>query len=124
RGEDHHAKILIDLEDVYRGASRQISLRVPKVDAEGRLVLETRTLNVHIPKGMREGQLLRLAGQGGPGLGGGQPGDLLLELHFKPHPRFHVQGSDVSTILPVAPWEAALGAVVAVKLPDGTSLNV
>src|SRR5690606_37354915 len=63
RGEDHHAKILVDLEDVYRGASRQITLRAPKVDARGRLVLETRTLNVQIPRGLKEGQLLRLAGQ-------------------------------------------------------------
>jgi curved DNA-binding protein len=124
RGEDHHAKILVDLEDVYRGASRQISLRVPKIDAEGRLLLETRTLNVQIPKGLREGQMMRLAGQGAPGLGQGKPGDLLLEVHFKPDPRFHVHGSDVSMTLPVAPWEAALGAVVALQLPDGTSLNV
>jgi curved DNA-binding protein len=123
-GEDHHAKILVDLEDVYRGASRQISLRVPKIDAQGRLALETRTLNVHIPKGLREGQLMRLAGQGGPGLGQGKQGDLLLEIHFKAHPRFQAQGADVSMTLPVAPWEAALGAVVALNLPDGTALNV
>ncbi|MPZ43068.1 MAG: DnaJ domain-containing protein [Betaproteobacteria bacterium] len=124
RGEDHHAKILVDLEDVYRGASRQISLRVPKVDAEGRLLLQTRTLNVQIPKGLREGQLMRLAGQGGPGLGEGKPGDLMLEVHFKPHPRFQAQGADVTMTLPVAPWEAALGAVVALRLPDGANLNV
>ena len=124
RGEDHHAKILVDLEDVYRGASRQISLRVPKIDADGRLVLETRTLNVQIPKGLREGQLMRLAGQGGRGLGEGKPGDLLLEVHFKPHARFQAQASDVTMTLPVAPWEAALGAVVALNLPDGTTLNV
>jgi curved DNA-binding protein len=124
RGEDHHAKILVDIEDVYRGASRQISLRVPKIDAEGRLLLETRTLNVHIPKGLRQGQLMRLAGQGGPGLGEGKAGDLLLEVHFKPHPRFHAEGADVTMTLPVAPWEAALGAVVALRLPDGASLNV
>jgi curved DNA-binding protein len=124
RGEDHHAKILVDLEDVYRGASRQISLRMPKIDAEGRLVLDTRTLNVQIPRGLREGQLMRLAGQGGPGMGDGKPGDLLLEVHFKPHPRFQAQGSDLTMTLPVAPWEAALGAVVALKLPDGAGLNV
>ena len=124
RGEDHHAKILVDIEDVYRGASRQISLRAPRIDAEGRLLLDTRTLNVQIPKGLREGQLMRLAGQGGPGLGEGKPGDLLLEVHFKPHPRFHAHGADVTMTLPVAPWEAAMGAVVALHLPDGASLNV
>src|SRR5262245_39202892 len=57
RGEDHHAKILVDLEDAYRGATRQIALRVPKVDDAGRVTLETRTLNVQIPKGLREGQV-------------------------------------------------------------------
>jgi curved DNA-binding protein len=124
RGEDHHAKILVDLEDVYRGATRQVTLRAPKVDASGRLVLDTHTLNVQIPKGLKEGQMMRLAGQGGPGLGEGKPGDLLLEVHFRPHPRFHAQGADVATTLPVAPWEAALGAVVAVPLPDGSRLNV
>ncbi|MCC7079259.1 MAG: DnaJ domain-containing protein [Burkholderiales bacterium] len=124
RGEDHYAKILVDLDDVYRGASRQISLRAPKVDAGGRLFLDTRTLNVQIPKGLREGQLLRLANQGGPGLGDGKPGDLLLEVHFKPHPRFHAHGADVTMTLPVTPWEAALGAVIALSLPDGATLNV
>ena len=124
RGEDHHAKILVDLEDVYRGASRQISLRAPKVDTNGRLVLDTRTLNVQIPKGLKEGQLMRLAGQGGAGLGEGKAGDLLLEVHFMPHPRFHVQGADLALTVPVAPWEAALGAVIALRLPDGTALNV
>ncbi len=124
QGQDHHAKILVDLEDVYRGASRQVSLRAPKVDANGRLVMETRTLNVQIPKGLREGQLMRLAGQGGPGLGEGKAGDLLLEVHFKPHPRFRPQGSDLAMTLPVAPWEAALGAVIALQLPDGSKLNV
>jgi curved DNA-binding protein len=124
RGEDHHAKVLVELEDAYRGATRQIGLRVPRLDAEGRLHVETRTLNVQIPKGLREGQLMRLAGQGAPGMGDGKAGDLLLEVHFRPHPRFRVHGADVSVTMPVAPWEAALGAVVALPLPDGTTLKV
>ena len=124
RGEDHHAKILVDLEDAYRGATRQISLRVPKIDSSGRVTLETRTLNVQIPKGLREGQVLRLANQGAPGLGEGRPGDLLLEVHFRPHPRFRVDGRDVFMKLAVAPWEAALGAVIPVTLPDGSLLKV
>ena len=125
RGEDHHARILVDLEDAYRGATRQITLRVPKVDASGRVRLETRTLNVQIPKGLREGQVLRLANQGAPGLGQGQPGDLLLEVHFKPDPRFRViDGRDVLMKLPIAPWEAALGAVIPITLPDGSVVNV
>ena len=78
QGEDHHAKVLLDLEDAFSGATRQISLRVPKVDAQGRVQLETRTLNVKIPRGVHAGQVIRLAGQGAPGMGGAPAGDLLL----------------------------------------------
>jgi curved DNA-binding protein len=124
RGDDHHAKILLDIEDAWRGARQQISLRAAKLDAQGRVVLEPRTLDVQIPAGVREGQLIRLAGQGSPGLGGAAPGDLFLEVHFKPHPRFRAQGRDLIMELPLAPWEAALGAVVPVVLPDGSSLKV
>ncbi|HQU17156.1 MAG: DnaJ C-terminal domain-containing protein [Gammaproteobacteria bacterium] len=124
RGQDHHAKILLDLEDAWSGATRQISLRVPKLDAQGRLHLETRTLNVQIPKGVRDGQMIRLAGQGAPGVTPGSAGDLLLEAHFRPHPRFRVDGRDLHVGLPVTPWEAALGAVVPVTLPDGGTLQV
>jgi DnaJ-class molecular chaperone len=84
RGEDHHAKVLLELEDAFEGATRQISLRVPRLDPEGRVVVDTRTLNVRIPKGVHEGQIIRLAGQGSPGIGGGSTGDLLLEVHFRP----------------------------------------
>lgn len=124
RGQDHHAKVLLDLEDAFRGATRQISLRVPGLDGKGRVSLDTRTLNVQIPKGVREGQMIRLAGQGAPGRGDGKPGDLLLEVHFRPHPRFRVDGRDLFLTLPVAPWEAALGAIVPVALPDGGQLKV
>jgi curved DNA-binding protein len=119
RGEDHHAKVLLDIEDAFTGATRQIALRVPKLDARGHVVLETRTLNVRIPKGVHEGQIIRLAGQGAPGLGSGPAGDLLLEVHFHPHDRLRVDGRDLRLTLPVAPWEAALGAVVPVDLPGG-----
>jgi len=118
QGDDHHAKVLLDVEDAFRGASRQISLRVPTMDADGRAVLNNRTLNVKIPKGVYEGQIIRLAGQGAPGLGGGKAGDLLLEVHFNPHPRFRVDGSNLHMSLPVAPWEAALGGVVTINLFD------
>ncbi len=120
RGQDHHAKVLIDLEDAYRGAQRSISLRVPVLDSAGRGVLQERTLDVNIPKGIREGQHLRLAGQGGPGLGAGAPaGDLYLDIVFNPHRLYRVDGRDVYIDLPVAPWEAALGASVTVPTPDG-----
>ena len=120
RGGDHHARIALDVEDAFTGATRQLSLRVPRVDANGRVVLDTRTLNVRIPKGIREGQIIRLAGQGDPGLGEGKAGDLLLEVQFREHPRYRVDAKDLLISLPVAPWEAALGAVVPVQLPDGT----
>lgn len=118
-GGDHHARIVIDLEDSYRGARRTVSLRVPVTDEQGRTTLQERQLEVNIPRGVREGQHLRLAGQGGPGLGGGPAGDLYLEIAFRPHPRFRVDGRDVYLALPVAPWEAALGATVDAPTPDG-----
>lgn len=118
-GQDHHAKVLIDLEDAYRGAQRSVSLRMPALDAEGRGVMQERTLTITIPKGVREGQHLRLAGQGGPGLGDGPPGDLFLEIAINPHRLYRVDGRDVHVDLPLAPWEAALGASVAAPTPDG-----
>jgi curved DNA-binding protein len=120
RGGDHLARIALDIEHAFTGATTQVSLRAPKMDSNGRVTLDTRTLNVKIPKGIREGQIIRLAGQGDPGLGEGKPGDLLLEVHFSEHPRYRVDGRDLLVTLPVAPWEAALGAVVPVDLPDGT----
>jgi curved DNA-binding protein len=124
RGEDHHAKVLLDIEDAFRGARRAISLRVPRLDADGQVVLDTRTLDVQIPKGVREGQLIRLAGQGGAGAGGDPPGDLFLEVRFQAHPLYRVEGRDLQMDLQLAPWEAALGAVVPVQLPAGNPLKV
>jgi len=119
QGEDHHAKVVIDLRDAYNGAKRSISLRMPEVDEEGHVAVKERTLNVTIPKGVREGQHIRLAGQGSPGIGRGQPGDLYLEVAFAPDPVFRVEGKDVYVDLPIAPWEAALGASVKAPTPDG-----
>ncbi len=119
QGEDHHAKILIDLEDAYRGAQRTVSLRMPSYDAQGQLVSHERNLDVSIPKGIRAGQSLRLSGQGGPGSGKGQAGDLYLEIAFNPHPRFRVEDRDVYVNLVLAPWEAALGAKVETPTPEG-----
>lgn len=119
RGEDHHARVLLDIEDAFGGVSRQVSLRVPVVDASGRVSYRERTLNVKIPKGVHAGQVIRLAGQGASGAGGSVAGDLLLEVEFRPHPRYRADGRDLLLTLPVAPWEAALGAVVPVRLPGG-----
>jgi curved DNA-binding protein len=120
RGQDRHAKVMLDLEDAYHGGMRTMTLRVPRADAFGRTILTERTLDVRIPKGIRAGQRIRLAGQGSPGASGGAPGDLYLEVHFRPHPRYRVEGRDVYATLPVAPWEAALGATVQAPVPDGT----
>jgi curved DNA-binding protein len=120
RGEDHHAKVLLDLEDAFHGATRQINLQVPAMDTQGRVRLNTRTLKVKIPRGVKEGQIIRLAGQGAPGAGASTAGDLLLEVHFKPHPRLRPDGRDLHLTLPVAPWEAALGSIIAVDLPGGS----
>jgi curved DNA-binding protein len=119
RGEDHHAKIVIPLDDAFHGATRTITLRAPQLDAQGRVVLRERTLHVRIPKGIRDGQLIRLSGQGAPGAGGAPGGDLYLEVHFDPHALYRVEGHDLSLTLPLAPWEAALGATIKAPTPTG-----
>jgi curved DNA-binding protein len=119
RGEDVHAHIAITLEDAFHGATRALTLRVPEADNEGRVALIERRLNVRIPKGIRAGQQIRLAGQGGAGVGGGEKGDLYLEVGFEPHPLYRIEGGDLTLTLPVAPWEAALGATVETPTPIG-----
>ena len=119
RGEDHHARVSVDLEDSYTGAQRSVTLRAPELSDDGHVLLRERTLNVRIPKGIRSGQKIRLAGQGGPGLGDGEAGDLYLQVELNPHGLYRVDGSDVYLDLPVAPWEAALGATVKSPTPSG-----
>jgi len=120
RGEDHHAKILINIEDAYQGAERRITLQAPEVDASGHVTTRKHTLNVKIPKGVKQGQKIRLAGQGAAGFGGGPAGDLYLEIEFNPHSIYRIEGRDLYLDLPVAPWEAALGATVKTPTPSGT----
>lgn len=119
RGENTHAKILIDLEDAYHGATRSLTLKHTELRADGRPHVKERTLNVRIPKGVRQGQQIRLAKQGGAGVGTGAAGDLYLEVEFRPHPFYHAEGKDVFLDLPVTPWEAALGSTVKVPTPTG-----
>lgn len=119
RGEDHHAKILIDLLDAYQGNTRAIVLNKPFTDEHGRVALKEHTLNVRIPKGVKEGQRIRLSGQGSPGYAGGPAGDLYLELQFKPNDLYRVDGKDVYVTVPVTPWEAALGASIEAPTPTG-----
>jgi curved DNA-binding protein len=110
RGNDERATIVISLEEAYRGGERSLSLK----GGHG----ATRNLKVKIPAGIREGQQIRLAGQG-QARHGGQSGDLFLSVEFAPHGLFRVQGSDVHLNLPITPWEAALGATVKVPTLGG-----
>jgi curved DNA-binding protein len=119
QGEDRHAKIQIELEEAYHGGERRVSLGVPEMDAEGRVTMKDHEIEFKIPKGVRAGQHIRLAGQGGPGMGDGKPGDLYLEVSFKPHAHYRVDKHDVYLDLPIAPWEAALGADIEVPTPSG-----
>jgi curved DNA-binding protein len=119
RGEDHHATIELDPRQAFAGGTRSIELRHPEQGPDGRIELRTRRLNVRIPPGVTEGQVIRLAGQGAPGHGRGGRGDLYLKVTLRPDPVFSVQGRDVTVSLPVAPWEAALGATVQVPTLGG-----
>lgn len=119
RGEDILATMTIELADAYHGASRTVSLRAPERDAHGRVVTRERAINVNIPKGILPGQQIRLGGQGQPGIGGGPPGDLLIEVQYSADPHYRVEGRHVFRDLAVAPWEAALGAHIEVSTPSG-----
>jgi curved DNA-binding protein len=118
--QDHHAKVMLDLDAALTGGSRTFTLRMPEIDAEGRIIAKERVLNVQIPKGILPGQTIRLAGQGAAAHGGGSAGDLYIEVEFQPHPLYRVEGRDLYLNLPVAPWEAALGASVKTPTPAGT----
>jgi curved DNA-binding protein len=105
-----------DLEAVL-----ELGLAEAAAGGRRRLSIDGRSVEVDIPRGVRDGQLIRVPGQGAPGAGGGPPGDLILRIRLRPHPNFRVEGGDLYTDLPVAPWEAALGAEVPVPTLDGTA---
>ena len=112
RGEDVEDRLEVTLEEAFHGGRRQLQLAIPKRRPDGRVERQQRTLNVRIPAGVTDGRRIRLRGQGGAGTGEGQAGDLLLEIHVAPHATYGLDGRDVTLSLPVAPWEAALGATV------------
>lgn len=129
RGEDQSARIELTIEEAFNGVTRAIDLTSPQFAADGSATVVRRTLQVKIPPGVLPGQHIRLAGQGPPGLSGGRPGDLYLEIQLAPHPRFTLEGRNVYLTLPLAPWEAALGArlkvptlagAVELKVPEGS----
>lgn len=138
RGREIEAEIELTLEEAHRGGRRSISLQVMEScpdcrgtgTKDGKAVCSTcrgagvvqrpKTLEVTIPPGVRDGSVIRLAGQGEPGANGGPPGDLLLRVRLRPHRLFDLTGdNDVQVELPVAPWEAALGARVSVPTLEG-----
>ena len=119
-GRDHHARIDIDLEEAFGGGTRTLDLKRPELKSDGTLELRAHTVRVTIPAGVTDGQRIRLSGQGEAAPGGGRSGDLYLEVHIRAHRLYQVEGRDVTLTLPVAPWEAALGATVTVPTLGGS----
>ena len=125
RGQDVEIDMPVFLEDTLKDESKTIQYQLPKYDAAGRVEQVKKTLKVKIPKGVTNGERIRLKGQGGPGYGKGAPGDLYLRIKLVPHPNFDAIGHDLHLTLPIAPWEAALGAKINVPTLDGKiSLSV
>lgn len=128
RGSDLHARIRLTLDESYQGAQRTLTLHTQQPTPQGTLIPKALKINVRIPKGICEGQQIRLPQQGNAGIGGGASGDLFLEVSFEPHPYFHAEGRNIFLELPVTPWEAALGTrlkiptlggVVMMTIPPG-----
>lgn len=119
QGEDQHARIELTLEEAYHGGNRSLQLQVPEINALGKGATRPKSLNIRLPRGVTNGQKIRLAGQGSPGLGGGPSGDLYLEVILKPHALYQVEGRDIILALPLTPWEAALGTRVEVPTLGG-----
>ncbi len=119
KGEDQHAKIVIPLKDAFEGSKQVITLSKATIDHQGSVTTRPHTLHVTIPKGIVEGQRIRLKGQGMPGMGNAPSGDLFLEICFAENPFFHAEKRDIYLRLPVTPWEAALGATVTVPTLGG-----
>ncbi len=119
KGQDLHAKISINLEDSYQGTKQSLTLQRPAVNESGHVITRPHTLEVNIPKGVTEGQRIRLAGQGAEGMGNGTNGDLFLEIVFKHHAHFTPDKRDIMLTLPISPWEAALGATIPVPTLGG-----
>lgn len=115
RGHDVEFEVAVFLEETLEAHSRTISYKLPVYNAFGMVEQEIpKTLNVKIPAGVSDGQRIRLKGQGTPGDNGGPAGDLWLVIHIAPHPLFDIVGHNLEIVLPLAPWEAALGAKVTV----------
>ena len=120
KGEDQHAELSIDIAAAYDGTERSVALNVPTIDEYGRITQQNKTLNVKIPKGITEGQQIRLARQGLPGINGGENGDLYLKIRFHERPDLYVKNKkDVCQTIDVFPWLAALGGKIQVVTLGG-----
>jgi curved DNA-binding protein len=118
-GEDYEVNAELTLEDAAHGTELALQLAVPQAGADGRIRRVPKTVRVRVPKGVTEGERLRIAGRGGPGTNGGPAGDLYLDIHLEPHALFRASGHDLYLELPLAPWEAVLGAQVEVPTLEG-----
>jgi len=120
RGQDIETELPIFLEETLSDKSKTISYHLPKYDAQGRRLGEVqKTLNVKIPKGVTEGERIRLKGQGAQGIGDAANGDLYLHVRLVPHPLFDVEGHNLLITVPVAPWEAVIGGKIEVPTLSG-----
>ena len=119
-GEDQHAELAIDIAAAYEGSERSLSLEMPTLTATGEMAYTRKTLHVKIPKGISEGQQIRLRGQGLPGFNGGENGDLYLKIRFREDPSHYVKDrKDVYQRLNIPPWTAVLGGHIEVATPAG-----
>lgn len=119
-GEDYEVPVTISLEDAYAGSEVSLNFSAPEYDAQGRLRRTDHSFTARIPPGATDGQRLRVPGRGGKGMRGGHNGDLYLEIHVRPHRFYRPSGHDLYVDLPLAPWEAVLGASVDVPTLGGT----
>jgi curved DNA-binding protein len=125
RGRSIEAEITISLSDAYHGARRDVSYDIVQTSPDGQRTKTRKSYSVSIPAGTRDGSKVRLAGQGEPGRHGAQSGDLLLKVKIAPHPAFKLSGRDITTRVPISPWEAALGGSIRIKTLDGeVSLSI
>ncbi|WP_094510904.1 DnaJ C-terminal domain-containing protein [Synechococcus sp. MW101C3] len=121
RGQDLEVTTELTLEQAAQGTEVAFTLSVPSRRADGGMAREPRSGTIRVPRGVADGERLRVPGRGGPGHGGGPAGDLFLEIRLKPHPRFRPVGHDLYLELPIAPWEAALGAEIELPTLAGTA---
>jgi len=121
RGQDLEVASELTLEQAAHGTEMSFSLKVPRSRAHGRGETVTRSGTIRVPRGVADGERLRVPGRGGEGHSGGAAGDLYVEIHLRPHPLFRPVGHDLYLELPIAPWEAALGAEIDVPTLDGVA---